>query len=100
MGKRKDARWVRTTAEMEEILEDSKLTGAGDGSWDPLWDRLYRDKPEEEQPKDFYLTNWIATDETFILVFSNGHMELIGHPEGGDYADEGDYWYVGSLGWA
>jgi hypothetical protein len=75
---------------MEEILESAK--GETDGSWDPIAD--------EQGVQSLILTNYLATDESYVLVFNNGHMELVFHPDSGDYAHDGDMWDVTSLGWA
>jgi len=92
MGKKKDTRWVRTTAEMEEILEDSLQT-EHDGSWDPIADQF-------DDVQGLKLTEYMMHDDVIYLVFNNGHVERLTHPEGGDFANDGDYWYVGGLGWA
>lgn len=94
----KDTRGTRTTDEMMEILEESKGHKT-DGSWDSIHDE------QDPMPDEFYLTNWIGTDETFILVFSNGHMELVyqwhaNHPAPEGETFDGDLWDVSTLGWS
>jgi hypothetical protein len=98
MGKSKQMQWVRTTDELIEILDESK-GHKEDGSWDSIHDE------QEPMPDEFYLTNYVATDHAFILVFSNGHMEIVSQwhashpiPEGETF--DGDLWDVSTLGWS
>lgn len=99
MGKHKDQRWVRSTEELIEILDD-EVGFKESGNWDNLHTSLYDDKPVEECPAEFYLTEYMMHDDVTYLVFNTGHVERLTHPDGGDFAHDGDYWYVGALGWA
>lgn len=94
VNKAPDMTGLRTTEQMEDIIAHS--TGPSNaGNWDELLGSL-----EHKPVAPFYLTDHIATDECYALVFSNGLVIRIWHPETGPLAFNGDVWDVTPLGWA
>lgn len=101
---KKQVQWVRTTAELTEILDD-ELNNMESGNWDNLHSSLYDDVVEADLPDDFYLVHYVMFDHCVHLIFSDGHVETLtqwhaNHPIPEGQTFDGDLWDVTPLGWA
>jgi hypothetical protein len=84
---------LRTNAQMESIV-DEWVGPEHAYRWNDLLATL---EPKPELP--FFLTDHVATDECLALVFSNGLVVRLWHPEDGPEAFNGNMWNVEPLGW-
>jgi hypothetical protein len=87
--------FTRTTEELEEILDIAVEEQATD-DFEAVADNCPLPVPDG----GLYLTRYIPTDQNFILVFNNGHVEFLEQvaPQDGETFD-GDLWDVTPLGW-